>query len=281
MKELTNEELRGIQLEQLKYIDQICRENGIEYTLAGGSLIGAIRHGGYIPWDDDIDIELTRPHYDHLISVLMNQLPNEKYALLHYKVRETYLPFAKLYDTRTSFTSKIDNLNRGTGVFLDIFPMDILPDNEEERQLFKKEFLKKAIQLTASNPHGLDFASSSKKIYFWGKLVLWMPQHIRFYGKYRILAEKLDKFMQKYSNSDNQLISYLYTGYKKAIFPKDIWEEYEDVKFEGLIARKLKNHEAYLTRQYGDYMKLPPENERVNHDYYKWYWKGDGNGETN
>ena len=70
MKELTNEELRGIQLEQLKYIDRICRENGIEYTLAGGSLIGAIRHGGYIPWDDDIDIELTRPHYDHLISVL-------------------------------------------------------------------------------------------------------------------------------------------------------------------------------------------------------------------
>ena len=120
MKELTNEELRGIQLEQLKYIDRICRENGIEYTLAGGSLIGAIRHGGYIPWDDDIDIELTRPHYDHLISVLMDQLPNEKYALLHYKVRETYLPFAKLYDTRTSFTSKIDNLNRGTGVFLDI-----------------------------------------------------------------------------------------------------------------------------------------------------------------
>lgn len=60
MKELTNEELRGIQLEQLKYIDRICRENGIEYTLAGGSLIGAIRHGGYIPWDDDIDIELTR-----------------------------------------------------------------------------------------------------------------------------------------------------------------------------------------------------------------------------
>ena len=72
MKELTNEELRGIQLEQLKYIDRICRENGIEYTLAGGSLIGAIRHGGYIPWDDDIDIELTRPHYDHLISVLMD-----------------------------------------------------------------------------------------------------------------------------------------------------------------------------------------------------------------
>ena len=58
-----------------------------------------------------------------------------------------------------------------------------------------------------------------------------------------------------------------------AIFPKKIWEEYEDVKFEHLISRKLKDHDAYLSRQYGDYMKLPPENERVNHEYYKWFWK--------
>lgn len=273
MKEITQEELREIQLDQLAYIDDICRANGIEYTLAGGSLIGAMRHGGYIPWDDDIDIELTRSNYERLIKILMEKLPDEKYALLHYKVREAYLPFAKIYDTRTTFESKIDNLNRGTGVFLDIFPMDILPNNEEERKHFKKEFLKKAVQLTASNPHGVDFASASKKLYFWGKLILWMPQHLKYRGRYRTLAEQLDLFMQKYNNTDNTLVSYLYTGYKNAIFPKKIWEEYEDVKFEHLISRKLKDHDAYLSRQYGNYMKLPPENERVNHEYYKWFWK--------
>lgn len=273
MKEINQQEFRKLQLDQLEFIDRICRENGIDYTLAGGSLIGAIRHGGYIPWDDDIDIELTRPNYEHLISVLMSELPNEKYALLHYKVRETYLPFTKLYDTRTVFTSQVDNLNRGTGVFLDIFPMDILPDNETERVNFKKDFIKKAIQLTASNPHGLDFASSSKRIYLLGKLILWMPQHLRYYGKYRELAKKLDDFMRKYENTDNHLISYLYTGYKNAVFPKEIWEEYEDIQFENLTVRKLKDHDAYLRRQYGDYMKLPPENERENHSYYHWYWR--------
>jgi lipopolysaccharide cholinephosphotransferase len=272
MREISEKELREIQLGMLEYVDKVCRENDIEYTLAGGSLIGAMRHGGYIPWDDDIDIELTRTNYEKLIAQLMDKLP-DYYSLIYYKVHPAYLPFAKIYDNRTEYTSKIDTLNRGTGVFLDIFPMDILPDNEQERADFKKEFLKKAIQLTASNPNGLDFASASKKLYFWGKLVLWMPQHLKYKGQSRVLAEKLDDFMQKYAMSDNNLVSYLYTGYKNAIFPKEIWEEYEDVQFEHLTARKLKNHDAYLERQYGDYMQLPPENERVNHSYYHWYWK--------
>jgi lipopolysaccharide cholinephosphotransferase len=100
-----------------------------------------------------------------------------------------------------------------------------------------------------------------------------MPQHLKNRGNYRVLAQEVDEFMQKYNNSDNQLLSYLYTGYKKAIFPKHIWLEYEDVQFEHITARKLKDHDAYLTRQYGDYMQLPPESERVNHSYYKWFWK--------
>lgn len=272
MKELTQEELRKIQLAQLEYVDKICRENKIEYTLAGGSLIGAIRHGGYIPWDDDIDIELTRSNYDKLMEILMKDLP-EKYSLIYYKVHEVYLPFAKLYDNRTAYTSKIDTLNRGTGVFLDIFPMDILPDDPSERELFKAEFQKLSLALNVSTTHGLDYASASKWYYFLGKAVLWLPTHLKNSGKYRILAENLDQLMSKYQNTENHELMYLKTGYKNAIFPKEIWEEYEDVKFENLVARKLVNHDAYLTQQYGDYMTLPPENERENHSYYHWYWK--------
>ena len=272
MRKVTKAELKSIQLAMLKYVDKICRENNIEYTLAGGSLIGAIRHGGFIPWDDDIDIELTRPNYEKLMRVLVENEGNE-YSLIYYKVRETYLPFTKIFDNRTIYTSEIDNLNRGTGVFMDIFPMDILPDDLVERMRFKKEVTKRTISLTASNPHGFDFASASRRLYFWGKLILWMPKHLRYKGKYRELAEKLDLFMQKYLNTDNHFISYLYTGYKNAIFPKEIWDEYEDVQFENLTVRKLKDHDAYLSRQYGDYMKLPPKNEQVNHEYYKWFWK--------
>lgn len=272
MREVSKNELKEIQLDMLKYIDRICRDNNIEYTLAGGSLLGAIRHGGYIPWDDDIDIELTRENYETLMTILMKKLPNN-YSLIYYKVREAYLPFAKIFDNRTTYTSKIDTLNRGTGVFLDIFPMDILPNDQSERENFKKEFKKRAISLTTSNPNGISYASASKMIYFLGKLVLWFPQHLKNSGNYFMLAKNLDDFMQKYNDTDNDLVSYLYTGYTNAIFPKKIWQSYEDVDFEGIKSRKLKDHDTYLKLQYGDYMKLPPENKRVNHSYYKWYWK--------
>ena len=271
-KTITKDELRNIQLDMLRFVDSVCRKNNIEYSLAGGSLLGAIRHGGYIPWDDDIDIELTRSNYDQLLSALVNSLPTH-YSLIYYKVSEAYLPFAKLYDNRTFFTSTLDRLHLGTGVFLDIFPMDILPDDDTKRAAFKKEFRKKAIQLTASNPRLTDYPSSVNRIYYLGKLVLWLPYHLKYSGKSRQLAASLDSYMQTYANTDNHLVSYLYTGYKNAIFPKEIWEEYEDVSFENLTVRKLKNHDTYLTLQYGDYMQLPPENKRITHSYYHWYWK--------
>jgi lipopolysaccharide cholinephosphotransferase len=269
---LTQKELRDIQLSQLTYIDQVCRDKGIEYTLAGGSLIGAVRHGGYIPWDDDIDIELTRPNYEQLMAVLMEDLP-EPFSLLYYKVHKVYLPFAKLYDHRTLFKSKTDTINRGTGVFLDIFPMDILPDDPREREKFKAEFNKKALALNVSTPYGLDYASASKRLYFIGKAILWLPAHLRYRGNYRRLAESLDDYMRTYEYTDNRDLMYLKTGYKTAIFPREIWQDYEDCRFEGLKVRKLKDHDSYLKRQYGDYMTLPPESERVNHAYYQWYWK--------
>nr|WP_252899698.1 LicD family protein [Lactococcus fujiensis] len=94
MKELTDQELKQLQLEMTAYIDQICRENEIEYSLGGGSLLGSIRHKGYIPWDDDIDLMLIRPNYERLMSLLTEKLP-EHYSIIYYKVRPTYLPFAK------------------------------------------------------------------------------------------------------------------------------------------------------------------------------------------
>ncbi|PCS00104.1 LPS biosynthesis protein [Lactococcus fujiensis JCM 16395] len=253
------------------YIDQICRENEIEYSLGGGSLLGSIRHKGYIPWDDDIDLMLIRPNYERLMSLLTEKLP-EHYSIIYYKVRPTYLPFAKIYDNRTYFTSKLDNLNKGTGVFVDIFPMDALPDDNQKSDEFKKEIQESAIDLAASAP-GTVYASASKWYYFIGKLILWFPRHLRFAGKNRQIAEKVDQLMQKYENSDVKSIGYAYSGYKTEHFPREIFETYEDVQFENRKFRKIKDHNSYLNTLYGDYMQLPPENKRVNHSYYHWYWK--------
>ncbi|GBG97258.1 LicD family protein [Lactococcus termiticola] len=274
MNKISSQELKKIQLDMLAFIDQTCRQEQINYSLGGGSLLGAVRHGGFIPWDDDIDLVLPRADYERLLERFMQELPDE-YGLIYYKSRPTYLPFAKLYDKRTYFTSKLDNLNRGTGVFIDLFPMDVLPGDATERAKFKKEVAKAAIDLTSSNPTGLDYASATKPIYFIGKVLLWGPRHLKNKGKARYCAEKVDLLMQSYREKDTPYVGYAYSGYSGECFDKAIFEAYEDVAFEELTVRKLVNHDSYLKALYGDYMTLPPEDERVNHSYYQWFWKDD------
>lgn len=272
MKKVTKEELRGIQCAMAAYIDGICREKDIEYSLAAGSLLGTVKYKGYIPWDDDIDLMLTRPNYEKLLSVLMEDLP-ENYSLLYYKVCKTYLPMAKLYDNRTAFTSKLDTLNVGTGVFIDIFPIDDLPDNKVEGEKFKKKIRKEVTHLTASHK-GLSYASAEKPFYFIAKSVLWLPSHLRYFGKTQELAKRVDHLMQQYNHMGNNYCNYVFSPPKKtAYFEKKLFNEYEDSDFENLTLRKLKKHESYLAELYGEWQQPPHKNKQRSHDYYHWYWK--------
>ena len=102
MKEVSKEELFKVQLDMVQFIDRICRESGIQYSLSGGSLLGSIRHGGFIPWDDDIDLMLVRTEYNRLIEqILKSPEIDSNYTLIHSSQKNAYLPFAKLCDNRT------------------------------------------------------------------------------------------------------------------------------------------------------------------------------------
>ncbi|MQW22026.1 MULTISPECIES: phosphorylcholine transferase LicD [unclassified Lactococcus] len=272
MKQIKNEELKSIQLEMIHYIDQVCRKNKIEYSISAGTLLGAVKYQGYIPWDDDIDIMLTRSNYEKLITLLLAQKP-EKFSLLHYKERPTYLPMAKLYNNQTFFTSTLDNLNSGTGVFIDIFPVDQLPNDQREGERFKKEIRREVTHLTASR-HGLAYASSEKLLYAIIKSVLWLPSHLRYLGKNSMLAEKVDLHMQKYNGSDGIYCNYVFSPPKHmAYFDKSIFAHYEDIQFEELVLRKIVDHEPFLVELYGNWKSLPKSNKIRNHSYYHWYWK--------
>jgi lipopolysaccharide cholinephosphotransferase len=272
MTPITEAEFRGVQLDVVSYIDRVARKHGIDYSVSGGTLLGAIRHKGYIPWDDDIDIMMTRPNYEKLMTVLMANI-EAPYELIYYKHSEAYLPFAKVYDTRTVFKSKIDNLHRGTGIFVDIFPMDVLPKSEPEIQDFKSEIMKDSFTLAATNPRGLDYASASRWLYFFGKVILWLPKHLKYKGKGRQFAEALDQKMQQFKDTDNPYRGFTGSHYKKDIFPREMFDEYEDVLFEDRDLMKVKHHDTYLKQLFSDYMVLPPKSEQINHHYYKWYWK--------
>ena len=274
MKEVSKEELFTIQLDMVQFVDDICRQQNINYSLSGGSLLGSIRHGGFIPWDDDIDLMLVRKEYNRLIEAIISSPDlSKKYTLIHSSQKNAYLPFAKLCDNRTFFKSDLDTLNEGTGVFIDIFPMDIMPTDIKKAKKFKKKALLNNLRLASSKKGGVSYASASNLIFFLGKLVLLAPWHFMYQNRYEYLNSKINLFMQQYNNTDEKNIGYVSSWNKTEYMDKTIFDEFEDVKFENRVFRKIKRHDVYLNQLYGDYMVLPPENKRENHDYYKWYLK--------
>ncbi|PCS00436.1 LicD family protein [Lactococcus fujiensis] len=272
MKEITKEELKTIQLEIISYVDSLCRQHQIEYSISAGTLLGAVKYRGYIPWDDDIDIMLTRPNYEKLLHLLSSNLP-QNLSLLYFKVQPTFLPMSKLYDNRTFYRSSLDKLNNQTGIFIDIFPIDSLPNNEKEGERFKQAVRKEVTNLTSTRA-GLAYASSEKLIYSLAKSVLWLPAHLHYRGKNMLLAEKVDALMQKYNNQGTLFCNYVFSPPKKtAYFPKLIFKSYEDIHFENLILRKITNHKPYLDELYHSWQLPPKKRDIKNHAYYHWYWK--------
>lgn len=272
MRKITQKEMRQIQLEMLAYIDKIAREHQIEYSLGGGSLLGAMRHKGFIPWDDDIDLMLERSNYERLMQVLADS-KNEDFKLLHHSTEQNLWPFAKLYHTKSFYVSKTDRIHPWTGLFIDIFPIDKLPNSQEERNAFFRKVRSAAENLKCSTfPN---FASGSNHFFALARLILGLPRFILYHGKAKEMAEKADKVMSTFNGTDAKYRGYTDSRYRlRECFPAEIFDSYEDIAFECLMVRKIKDDKVYLNQLYGtSYMELPPENKRESHDYYTWYWK--------
>lgn len=257
----------------LEYLDRICRENEIEYSLAGGTLLGSIRHKGFIPWDDDIDIVLTRSNYEKLMQLLM-ETSKDKYSLLYYKKTPTFISFARLIHNNTFAVSKYNKSSLLSGVWLDIFPIDSLPDDKVARDKQRDEIKKYSKYLRASIKGGLKYASFPTLTGFLAKVFLFLPWHIKYYGKDKELSQQMEQIMTRYNHQRTKEVGFVDSIYfEKEHFPAEIFEEYEDIEFENLTVRKIKNHDTYLTQLFGDYMKLPPKEEREGHVIYDWYWE--------
>lgn len=269
MKKIEETELREIQMEMASFIDRICRKHNLEYSLGGGTLLGAVRHNGYIPWDDDIDLVMTRENYEKLLHLLASETA---YKLLHYTKRKSHIPFAKLFDPRTIVKSRTYTNLIDVGVSIDIFPMDVLPGDRGTREAFQIDARKQAIAVESTGfPQ---YAFGPTWLVFFGKLILRFPIYLRNRGEWFDVSKKQDKFVQKYNQTAHPNLGFVASYYGvKEFFPRVAFENYEDVMFEGRTYRKIKDHGAYLSALYGNYMELPPESQRINHDYYQFYWK--------
>lgn len=263
---LSIDEIKKTELNILIEFADFCKKNNLKYYLAYGTLLGAIRHKGFIPWDDDIDVYMPRPDYDKFLK-LTGFSPikaNLETRLYDYCAHTNIYPFAKIIDTDSIVYEKGKSKANVSGIWIDIFPLDAFPlEVNKAKKLFNKYLtLRKFQDLATTYPF---FANQNlfKKIY---KTVFVAP-FIRLYDVKKI-CKKMDLLAQTYSYEDSEAVADLTWGDNiESYVMKDELEPSIEVEFENhMFAAPNKWHE-YLTRVYGDYMKLPPVEQRIVHGF--------------
>ena len=259
--------LQGIELENLRMLMEICEKNHLRYYLIGGSLLGAMRHRGFIPWDDDIDVGLPRPDYNRFVQIAKEYLP------AHMDVKTmTSDPNYKCYFTRLINNKKKIYWDHGQytaviGVWMDVFPLDGLPENPLLRklQVFRVKLAKALYKFTQ-----IDYVSTNRTNRPLSERVLIRFAQLTRIGKLMNAdkrLQKLDRALQRY-DYDTSAYAWNFSGCygKREIVPHIQLGGSRTAEFEGLRVSIPEAAEDYLTSIYGDYMKLPPEDQRRSHE---------------
>lgn len=272
MADYDSEILRKLQLtilEILKDIDKVCKENDIEYFIAYGTALGAVRHGGFIPWDDDIDICMRREEYNRFIQIMPHAMP-QKYDLLDiYNTPKYSSCFAKVSKKGTRFKEKAGTTEGyEQGIFVDVFPLDYVPDDIAMRKkITRKAWLYSRLIILSEIdepvfPNG--YSRVKRAVVGFGcKFVHFLMKAFRI-NKLK-LYDKYLKTATAYNASQNYLTDYSAMDTESVLVRTDVIFPLKDIRFEDTVFPAPDNLDSYLTTVYHDYMKLPKPEERHNH----------------
>lgn len=245
--------IREYQMMIMDDIHQFCENNQLTYFLSSGTLLGAVRHGGYIPWDDDIDIHMPRESYDIFLTTYPRS--NSRYTLVDRKNDKGFShTYAKVIDNKT-YVIEEPRTDYETGLWVDVFPVDGIPDNKFLRKSIS--FIRRICTNVVSHKTKMkDRRLSISSLY--ACLPLSANMAISFYSS----------ILRLFSNS--QFVCNLSDGGPKSLdhcFPRKCISSAVDIKFEDRIYKTMIGYETYLEKSYGNYMELPPEDKRVAHQY--------------
>ncbi len=258
--EISFEETKKLELEILHFIHNICVENHIHYYIAYGTLLGAVRHKGFIPWDDDIDIWIPINEYDIFAAVIKN---NAKYSFIDWNTDDDYYyPFGKVVINNTILVEPEDYKIHRLGVYVDVFPLLGMDDNTFKDKLSHLYWKILYIFWRYSSIKRANVQTNPIK-----KALRWIPFNIARIKGFKFWLKKYERSMKRHPVCGQKFLGdvYGYRFYNKRFAECEL--EFEDGLFKAPV-----NYKECLTNIYGNYMQLPPLEKRVSHHGFKaWY----------
>ena len=253
-----------VALEMLENFLKACEVLKLKYFVYGGTLLGAVRHGGFIPWDDDVDVALPREDYERFMQAGQREL-KDCYFLQNYVTDPQYTRnYAKIRDSRTTFIeTAARNRKINHGAYMDVYPLDGVPDNRMKRRLDKFRLTMLQIETDRYHYHNGDgMGRNSVK----GKVAAGLSNIATLGMSLRTVQRKIDSVIMstRYASS-RQVANYLSLHGERTIVPRDYLGEGVPLQFEHLNVIAPSRYDLYLTSLYSDYMRLPPEEERRPH----------------
>lgn len=258
-------EIQQMELGIMEYIHEVCQKIGVKYFLAYGSLIGAVRHKGFIPWDDDMDICMLREDYEKLQDYLIAN-PDERYEVMSYKNNLNYVyPFMKVQDNQTYLLEEDVRIDSNMGIYVDIFPVD----GYEDDSVFKDKMTRliKKRQLSCYTFKGI---TNTKSLL--NSLIRYISVIIFYFTNTNKYIRGIDDLAKSRKVDDYELVDYLiYKDMNKPVWKREWLKQTITGIFEGKEFMIPKNYHEILTSDYGDYTQLPPVELRFSHhDFQLW-----------
>lgn len=262
--EITSEilhKLQEIQLECLIELDRICRKHSIDYSLDGGTLLGAVRHQGFIPWDDDIDVIMRRGDYERFFELCPSELDVKRFFLQEHRTDNCYMVgYPRLRRNNTVYErAGHERLKYHGGVFIDIFVLDNVPDNGILRIVHRTLcFCNRKILWSKSGR----YIAGNALLRCWYSVIAIIPAKFAFWLNNTLVNKCNRRVTELIRHNTHPYPNPKICGYG---IPVGITENYIELIFEGRVFKVVKEYDRYLTMLYGAYMQLPPEKERRPH----------------